>query len=293
VTEAEWLAATDPEPMLELLRSRGRVRAGQRWVGRLQAGLAPDWTGKWAGDRKLWMFALACCRRVDGLLARATMPSLYTPGACVDPREALPLAEKLVEGEMPPAPWPVNQSFYLATAVSAADHAMAAACHAAADFFHENRRARSRRIEPLGTAFERRRVRGRTLVGVLTSYETRLAVARAAAGPALPDGGEQWRAAWQNAERAEAAAHAVLVRCLFGNPFVAAPTLKRRWLAPDGAVFRLAATIYADRAFDRLPILADALEDAGCDNADILNHCRQPGEHVRGCWVLDLLLGKG
>jgi hypothetical protein len=50
--------------------------------------------------------------------------------------------------------------------------------------------------------------------------------------------------------------------------------------------------IYNDRAFDRLPILADALEDAGCDNADILNHCRQPGEHVRGCWVVDLILGK-
>jgi hypothetical protein len=44
--------------------------------------------------------------------------------------------------------------------------------------------------------------------------------------------------------------------------------------------------------FDRLPILADALEDAGCDNANILNHCRQPGVHVRGCWVVDLVLGK-
>jgi hypothetical protein len=57
-------------------------------------------------------------------------------------------------------------------------------------------------------------------------------------------------------------------------------------------VRQLAQAIYDDRAFDRLPILADALEDAGCDNADILNHCRQPGEHVRGCWVVDLLLGK-
>jgi hypothetical protein len=41
-----------------------------------------------------------------------------------------------------------------------------------------------------------------------------------------------------------------------------------------------------------MPILADALEDAGCDNADILSHCRQPGAHVRGCWVVDLVLGK-
>lgn len=43
---------------------------------------------------------------------------------------------------------------------------------------------------------------------------------------------------------------------------------------------------------DTLAVLADALEDAGCDNEDVLNHCRQPGIHVRGCWVLDLLLGK-
>ena len=60
----------------------------------------------------------------------------------------------------------------------------------------------------------------------------------------------------------------------------------------DGTVRKIAQAIYDERAFDRLPILADALEDAGCDNADILNHCRNGGEHVRGCWVVDLLLGK-
>lgn len=57
-------------------------------------------------------------------------------------------------------------------------------------------------------------------------------------------------------------------------------------------VLRLAEAIYADRAFDRLPILADALEDVGCDNADLLAHCRRPGPHARGCWVVDLILGK-
>jgi hypothetical protein len=51
--------------------------------------------------------------------------------------------------------------------------------------------------------------------------------------------------------------------------------------------------IYADRAFDRLPILADALQDAGCENPDVLGHCRGDGPHVRGCWVVDLVLGKG
>jgi hypothetical protein len=67
-------------------------------------------------------------------------------------------------------------------------------------------------------------------------------------------------------------------------------TINPAWRTANVAA--LAQSIYDDRAFDRLPILADALEDAGCDNADILNHCRQPGEHVRGCWVVDLVLGR-
>jgi hypothetical protein len=83
-----------------------------------------------------------------------------------------------------------------------------------------------------------------------------------------------------------------LVRDVFGNPF-RRNIVDRALLAwNDGAIPKLAQAIYDDRAFERLPILADALEEAGCTNADILNHCRQPGEHVRGCWVVDLLLGK-
>lgn len=57
-------------------------------------------------------------------------------------------------------------------------------------------------------------------------------------------------------------------------------------------VLALAEGVYADRAFDRLPILADALQEAGCDDADLLDHCRGPGSHARGCWVVDLILGK-
>jgi hypothetical protein len=54
----------------------------------------------------------------------------------------------------------------------------------------------------------------------------------------------------------------------------------------------LAQGVYDERAFDRLPVLADALEDAGCLAGEILGHCRQPGQHVRGCWVVDILLGR-
>jgi hypothetical protein len=66
----------------------------------------------------------------------------------------------------------------------------------------------------------------------------------------------------------------------------------RRWpLHNDRAARRLALTIYKESRFDLLPILGDALEDAGCAEADILDHCRGPGPHVRGCWVVDLVLG--
>jgi hypothetical protein len=54
----------------------------------------------------------------------------------------------------------------------------------------------------------------------------------------------------------------------------------------------MAQAIYDGRTFDQLPILADALEEAGCHNSDVLAHCRSEGPHVRGCWVVDLLLGK-
>jgi hypothetical protein len=56
--------------------------------------------------------------------------------------------------------------------------------------------------------------------------------------------------------------------------------------------FQLAQGMYDSRDFSAMPILADALQDAGCDIADILDHCRGPGPHVRGCWVVDLVLGK-
>jgi len=61
----------------------------------------------------------------------------------------------------------------------------------------------------------------------------------------------------------------------------------------DALVLRLAEVIYSDHAFDRLPILGDALEDAGCTDRAILDHCRSGKEHYRGCWVVDLLLGRG
>ena len=90
-------------------------------------------------------------------------------------------------------------------------------------------------------------------------------------------------------EADELLAQAALLREIFGPlPFRALsyPT----WLTPT--VIQLAQTTYDDRAFDRMTELANVLHEAGCDNEEILAHCREPGPHVRGCFVLDILLGK-
>ena len=82
----------------------------------------------------------------------------------------------------------------------------------------------------------------------------------------------------------EFAAQADLLRCVAGNPF-AAVAFDAHWKSETAV--SLARGITAERAFDRLPILADALEEAGCDQPDVLAHCRTPGPHALGCWVLD------
>jgi hypothetical protein len=66
------------------------------------------------------------------------------------------------------------------------------------------------------------------------------------------------------------------------------------WLTWNGAtISKLAQAIDDHEAFDRLPILADALEEAGCASAAILDHCRKPARHYRRCWVIDCLRGRG
>jgi hypothetical protein len=80
-----------------------------------------------------------------------------------------------------------------------------------------------------------------------------------------------------------------LMRCIFANPFHPI-TVKSHWLT--SIAVSLARTIYEERAFDRLPSLADALVAAGCDDSELFAHCRSEGPHVRGCWVVDAMLGK-
>jgi hypothetical protein len=93
-------------------------------------------------------------------------------------------------------------------------------------------------------------------------------------------------------EPVKAAVHAAqmaVLRDIFRNPFRTI-TFAPEWRS-DTAL-SLARQMYESREFSAMPILADALQDAGCDSDDVLNHCRGSGPHVRGCWVVDLVLGK-
>jgi hypothetical protein len=110
--------------------------------------------------------------------------------------------------------------------------------------------------------------------------------AHAAAGVTDPEQDSAWRAALA----AERAAQADLLRELFGNPFRPVASDLGMLAQKVDVVRGLAQAIYTERAFERLLLLADALEEAGCRDEEVLAHCRQEGGHVRGCWVVDGLL---
>src|SRR5262249_31680279 len=97
---------------------------------------------------------------------------------------------------------------------------------------------------------------------------------------------------WRQAAYREALMQCELLRCIAGNPFRPAgvPEHWRTW--NDGVLGKMAQAICGGRRWAELPILADALEDAGCSDVLVLDHCRTPAEHALGCHVLDAVLGK-
>jgi hypothetical protein len=98
------------------------------------------------------------------------------------------------------------------------------------------------------------------------------------------------RPRWDAAHREEGLRQCDLVKDIFGNPFGPRPVISPSWLTPT--VLRLAEALYEGRDFSAMGVLGDALEEAGCDDPGILGHCRS-GVHVRGCWLVDSILGKG
>jgi hypothetical protein len=258
MTEAEWLVCTDPKPMLEFLR--GKV-----------------------SDRKLRLFGCACCRKIWQFLTDERS------------RQAVEVGEGFADGE--------TTLVELANARAAAESARAEA-NATADnamrgmnygdfVYYTDLRATS---FATGAAVE---CATDPAWGAATSVAENFI--RTASTQCVSNLEAVWwgwddpNAAAEQAtvERDARNALCALICEIFSKPFGPAPRADPCLLAWNGGtILKLARTIYDERGFDRLPILADALEEAGCTNAGILAHCRQPGEHVRGCWMVDLLLGK-
>jgi hypothetical protein len=268
MTEAEWRACEDVPRMLDYLRGRAGG-PGRRWYSRLLPGRAAGPPPPGASDRKLRLFACACCRLAWD---RLHPPEQQTVGR----------VEEWVEGRADPE----GELRRLAGVSEFAERlVLRPAAEAAQEMAQRMRRRRleNLRHEVVGEAYRRQ------------------APHRAPGAPFRPD---LWQAKWgalyarlgalvAAAGAREATRQPAALRDVVGNPFRPAPALDPGWLAWNGGTVRkMAQLIYDDRPFDRLPILADALEDAGCSAPELLGHLRGPGPHARGCWAVDLLLGK-
>lgn len=213
-----WHACTEPKAMLEFLRGK-------------------------ASDRKLRLFACACCRLVWPLLIDERS------------RRAVEAAECFADGVL---------------ADSDAQEAFSAACAASLAVRHDS-------DDSSETVLRLRRHHH--------PYKVWRAGAMAAFAVGTGAGDVQAHIRGQEGHLVDGHMQCQFLRDIFGPArFDAA------WLTPT--VVNLARTIYDERIFDRMPSLADALAAAGCVDQDILAHCRGPGPHVRGCCVVDLLLGK-
>jgi hypothetical protein len=264
MTDTEWLNCDDPFAMLMSMQARPSGRTLRMFVYDKEDP-TPIPMARKPSDRKLRLFACICARRVWFLMTERCS------------RDAVIAAEQFAEG--------VVDRRTLAKARKLMH----------ADFRNRQRRAVQRQARIETANLERAEARARAWAGAWdTARATVCADARAAACDAANAAAVTLTSVWGTTvtRREEAARQASILRELFGNPFRPV-VLEPSWLGwNDGTVSKLARNVYERRVFDRLPILADALEEAGCTDADVLNHCRQPGEHVRGCWVVDLILGK-
>jgi hypothetical protein len=224
LTEREWLRSSTPFKMLPLRREN-------------------------ANNRRLRLFALACCRRIRHLLN--------------DPRSwhALGVLEAYVERQ-------AGKEDLAEAAAEAREASEAAGGYGEAE-------------EVVCVAAEPRPGASYWEAAWWVMVTARTAASRPRD---FTDHG-----AWLQAADAEEKAQADLLRCIFGNPFRPPPTLP---LQVGGAVVDLAQRMYEARDFTDMPLVADALQAAGCEDKALLTHCRAGGEHVRGCWAVDLVLGK-
>jgi hypothetical protein len=290
MTEAEWLTCTDPAPQLEFLGGKG-------------------------GERQLRLFIAACCRRVRPLLPDepcrhgVEVAERWANGRCTEQetdeayRNALSAADAVMYLHRIPVVHtlkrPMPAVVVLAIALRRLDDplglwdaetsAPVLGGDGAADRYRQALGVCKYAAAAVAVAADRRREK-EGAVARLWGSATRTAHA---VGGGTVYGYRPGDAAGIRAWNSESRLQAALLRDVVAIPFRRLPAVPREVLAwNDGTVRHLAEAIYEERAFENMPILGDALEDAGCDDADILNHCREPRIHVRGCWVVDLLLGK-
>jgi hypothetical protein len=231
-------------------------------------------TGK-ASDRKLQLFSAACVRRLYGLFPNAVL------------RQAVEFAERDADGLAG-----VQDMLSVRNEIAAWKESVST-LHAA----HETTPGESSSVYAaslLVSPSPMRRVRlaldsaRHAAAAVRCAADDREAVPRAPAGEEIRVARTVWQAT-QAAWIAERAAQVGLLREIVANPFRPLP-LDRAWQLEE--LVYLARQIYEQEAFEWMGELADDLEQAGCTNSDILAHCRGPGPHVRGCFVVDLLLSK-
>jgi hypothetical protein len=241
MTEAEWLACGDPLPMLESLRGTN-------------------------ADRKLRLFAVACCQR---LIQTVHLHPWYAHG--------IEVAERFADGKATPDELERVRHY------PSPDWCL----QYAPQFNYDEITAGGQPIRVTKLAINAcwNAMEPENGVVLADCAATNAAWAATVPGAVMPDDG--------GASAARLAAEQVIqcniLRDIFSNPFRPV-TVDPVWLT--STVTAMARQIYEFRDFSAMPILADALEEAGCANEVILNHCRRPGPHVRGCWVIDLVLGK-
>jgi hypothetical protein len=254
MTESEWLAATDPQAMLETLRESGK-----------------------ATDRKLRLFAVACCRRVWHLMTDdRSRRTVEVAEEYLDDR-ADTAAKSKAQRNAHQAAGELNLRLAQGGPERRRRHAETMAALAAAGVLQES--GVSEYASPAQLAASQ----AASAAAVAVKF-----AARANGAPARPSA------------KSERLGQCLLLRCLFGSPFRPLRPLDPGWLTwNNGVIPILAQAIYEERSLPegtldpaRLAVLADALEDAGCTEAELLAHLRGPGPHVRGCHAIDALLGR-
>jgi hypothetical protein len=224
-----------------------------------------------AGDpneRRCRLFACACVRRIWPLVSPVSQGAIAVAERFADGRATLAelLAAKREAGPV--------------AAMALRGHALAAADAADYSIAH---------WEPSPNSL----YKPGWLASFQSSRQAKNAAVKKAAADVQKSSGKAL-AIMRTVRDAEFHAQTILLRDIFGRrPLRAPASLDPNWLAwNDGTVRKLAEAIYEQRAFEMMMLLADALEEAGCGDLDLLGHLREKGPHVRGCWGLDLVLGK-